>query len=486
MQRMLIAGEWVDSEGGGTMVVDNPATGEVVDEVPKGTRADARRAVDAALEAKGRMERLPAWERYKILLKAAQLIEGRLEELARILSLESGKPIRDSRIEVQRASVTFTYAAEEAKRLYGEVYQPDAYPLPPGNENRFVFSIRQPIGVVVAVSPFNFPLNLLCHKVAPALAAGNAVIAKPTSETPLIGLKLGEILVEAGVPKGGINVVTGGGSTVGAELVENPGTDLITFTGSTDVGLALAADATRRGKRVILEMGGMDPLIVLEDANLDKATDAALHGCFGLAGQVCIAVKRIFAVEKVAKPFTETLTKKVGTLNVGNPLEATTDVGPLINMESLHRIDGMVREAVEAGARVTIGGKRLADPPHAKGSFYAPTVLEDVEPEMRLAQEETFGPLGPVQSVESAEEAVERTNASIYGLQSSIYTSDLRKALKLAREIKAGGVMINDPTTIRWDNMPFGGVKQSGYGREGVRFAIQEMTELKLVNINLA
>lgn len=483
---MLIGGEWVESESGGTIVVDNPATGEVVDEVPKGTRGDARRAIDAAAEARERMARLPAWDRYKILLKTAQLIEARLEELARILSMEAGKPIRDARIEVQRASVTFTYAAEEAKRLYGEIYQPDAFPLPPGNENRFVFSIREPIGIVVAVSPFNFPLNLLAHKVAPALAAGNAVIAKPTSETPLIGLKLGELLVEAGVPKGGINVVTGGGSTVGAELVENPATDLITFTGSTDVGLNLASEATKRGKRVILEMGGMDPLIVLEDADLDRATDAALHGCFGLAGQVCIAVKRIFAVEKIAKPFTETLTRKVGTLKVGNPLDAATDVGPLINLESLRRIDGLVHEAVEAGARVTIGGKRLTDYEHAKGTFYAPTVLDEVEPDMRLAQEETFGPLGPVQTVANAEEAVERTNASIYGLQSSIYTSDLRKALKLARTIRAGGVMINDPTTIRWDNLPFGGVKQSGYGREGVRFAIQEMTELKLVNINLA
>ena len=482
---MLIGGEWVQASGGKTMKVMNPSNASVIAEVPLGTKEDARAAIDAANSAKEKIAKMPAIERYSFLLRTAQLIEQNLEALARTISMEAGKPIRDSRVEVRRAAVTFTSAAEEAKRIFGEVFRPDAYPLPAGNEDRLVFSLREPVGVVVGISPFNFPLNLLCHKLAPALASGNAVIGKPTSETPMVALKLGELLVKAGCPPGAVNIVTGPGSTVGTELVDNPGTDLVTFTGSTETGLGIYQLAAKRNKRVILEMGGMDPLIILEDADLARAADAASRACFGLSGQVCTASKRLIASGKIAKKFTRLLTERVKRLKVGDPLDDDTDVGPVINEASLNRIHMLVVEAVDDGAKVAIGGNRMSDEIHKPGYFYAPTVLSDVTGDMRLMKEEPFGPLGPVQSVEDDMAAIEAANSTIYGLQASIYTRDIGRALRMAREIRAGGVMINDPTTVRFDNMPFGGMKMSGLGREGVKYAIQEMTELKLINVNL-
>lgn len=481
-KKMFIAGEWRNAGGGETIAVLNPATEEIVATVPKGTEEDAKAAADAAYDAKARVNRISAWDRSQSLTKAARLIEEHLEELARLITLEAGKPIRDARVEARRAAITFTYAAEEAKRIYGEVYPPDAYPLPPGNENRLAFSIREPIGVVVAISPFNFPLNLLCHKVAPALAAGNCVIAKPTSETPLVAIRLVELLLQAGVPKEAVQVITGPGRSVGNTLVESPFTDLVTFTGSTQVGTQIASLGGKRAKRIILEMGGMDPVIVLDDADLPRAVEAVARATFGLAGQVCIASKRILASEEIAGKFSSLLADRVSKFKVADPSLEDTDIGPVISEESRKHIHSLVVEAKEAGAEVKVGGDSMP----GKGYFYRPTVLANVTSDMRVMQDEPFGPLGPVQSVESDDDAVRIANSSIYGLQSSVYSRDLRRALRLAREIKAGGVMINDPTTVRFDNMPFGGVKLSGLGREGVRYAIQEMTEVKLINVNLA
>jgi len=481
-KEMYIAGEWRGSSDGSRFDVVNPATEEVIASVPKGTEEDAKAAADAAYEAKGKIGKVTAWERFQFLTRAAKLIEEHNEELARIITLEAGKPIRDARVEARRAVITFTSAAEESKRIYGEVYQPDAYPLPPGNENRMAFSIREPIGVVVCISPFNFPLNLLCHKVAPALAAGNCVIAKPTSETPLVAIRLVELLLEAGVPKEAIQIVTGPGRSVGNTLVESPYTDLVTFTGSTQVGTQIASLGGKRAKRLILEMGGMDPVIVLDDADLPRAVEAVSRATFGLAGQVCIASKRILASEGIADKFAGLLAERVARFKVADPMAEDTDIGPVISEDSREHIHSLVVEAKGAGAEIKVGGSRMP----GKGYFYQPTVLAGVTSDMRIMQDEPFGPLGPIQAVESDEQAIEIANRSIYGLQSSIYSRDLRRALRMAREIKAGGVMINDPTTVRFDNMPFGGVKLSGLGREGVRFAIQEMTEVKLINMNLA
>ncbi len=465
--------------------VDNPATGEIIQRVPEATIEDVRRVIDEASAATKIAETTPAYKRAKLLLAVASMMEQRSAEFARTITLESGKPIKESQVEVTRAVGVFTFAAEEAKRIYGEVFPADAFEYPPKSENRLIFSQREPIGVVVAIGPFNFPLNLLAHKIAPALAAGNTVITKPTSETPLTALLLKDVISKAGWAEGVFSVVVGPGSTIGGELIENPKTNLITFTGSTEVGLDIAGRAARLGKKTILEMGGMDPFIVLDDANLDIATSAAIRGAFSYSGQVCTASKRFLVADSVAEPFVKALHEKMLKLNVGNPILVTTDMGPVINRAAVKRIDGMVNDAVAGGAQLIAGGKPLTDGEFAKGSYYAPTLLDNVTSDMRVGQEEPFAPLAPVFRVGSDEEAIEVANSTKYGLQASIFTRNIARALKMARHIKAGAVLIDDPTNLRWDNAPFGGVKKSGMGREGVRFAIQEMTESKLIDINL-
>lgn len=465
--------------------VDNPATGEVIQRIPEATIEDAKRVIDEASVATKIAEAIPAYKRAKLLAAAASLMEQRSAEFARTITLESGKPIKESEVEVKRAVGVFTFAAEEAKRIYGEVFPADAFEYPPKSENRLIFSQREPIGVVVAIGPFNFPLNLLAHKIAPALAAGNTVITKPTSETPLTALLLKDIVTKAGWPDGIFSVIVGPGSTIGGELIENPKTDLITFTGSTEVGLDIAGRAGRLGKKTILEMGGMDPFVVLDDANLDIASSAAIRGAFSYSGQVCTASKRFLVEDSVAEPFVKAVREKMLKLNVGNPILVTTDMGPVINRAAVKRIDGMVNDAIAHGAELIAGGKPLTEGDFAKGSYYAPTLLDNVKTDMRVGQEEPFAPLAPVFHVSSDEEAIEVANSTKYGLQASIFTKNIARALKMARHIKAGAVLIDDPTNLRWDNAPFGGVKKSGMGREGVRFAIQEMTESKLIDINL-
>ena len=483
---MLVGGEWTEANSGEWIEVDNPATGEIIDRVPNASVEDVRRVVDLAEGARSVAEEMPAYKRASLLLKVATLLQERSDAFARLISAEAGKPIREAEVEVRRAIGVFTFASEESKRLYGEVYPTDAYEYPAKSETRLAFSVREPVGVVVAIAPFNFPLNLMAHKVAPALAGGNVVIAKPTSETPLSTIKLGELIVEAGCPAGVFSVVTGPGSTVGTELVENPKTNFITFTGSTAAGLELAGRAARLGKKLTLEMGGMDPFIVLEDADLDVAADSALRGCFTYAGQVCTASKRFLVMDSVADNFSKMLAERVSKLKVGNPLDRTTDIGPVINKEAVRRIHKVVTEAKNDGARILVGGTPISHGEFAKGSYYSPTVLDYVNPASSAAQEEPFAPLAPILRISSYDEAIEIANSTIYGLQASIFTRNVGKALKLARKIRAGAVLIDDPTNTRWDNAPFGGVKKSGMGREGVRYAIQEMTENKLISVNLA
>ncbi len=470
-------GRWIE--------VDNPATGEIIQRIPEATIDDAKRIIDEASAATKIAETLPAYKRAKLLTSVASMMAERSAEFAHTITLEAGKPIRDSEVEVTRAIGVFTFAAEESKRIYGEVFPADAFEYPPKSENRLIFSQREPIGVVVAIGPFNFPLNLLAHKIAPALAAGNTVITKPTSETPLTSLLLRDVIEKAGWPKGIFNVIVGPGSSIGNELIENPKTDLITFTGSTEVGLDIAGRAARLGKKTILEMGGMDPFIVLDDANLDIASTAAIRGAFSYSGQVCTASKRFLVADSVAEEFVKSMREKMMKLNVGNPILVTTDVGPVINRAAVTRIDGIVKDAVSNGAELLEGGKPMTEGEFAKGSYYAPTLLDNVKSDMRVGQEEPFAPLAPIFRVSSEEEAIDVANSTKYGLQASIFTRNIAKALKMARRIKAGAVLIDDPTNLRWDNAPFGGVKKSGMGREGVRFAIQEMTESKLIDINL-
>jgi succinyl-CoA reductase len=406
------------------------------------------------------------------------------ENLANLISREVGKPIRDSRIEVDRAVGVFAMAAEEIRQLTGETFPADSYPMPKGNESRLIFTVREPVGVVAAISPFNYPLNLLSHKVAPALATGNTVVAKPTSVAPFTALKLAEHALVSGIPPGVFNVVLGGGDDIGKALVEHPKTRLVTFTGSTAVGKVIAERAGRGAKRVILEMGGMDPLIVFNDAPLDTAVEAALRGAFGYSGQVCTATKRIFVQDAVAGVFTESLVKRTKSLKVGPALEESTDVGPLIDMAALDRVDSVVHDAIDRGAKVLVGGSRLKGT--SGGYYYPPTVLEHVAKESSVVREEPFGPIAPIQSFPSEDEAVSMANDTPYGLQAAVYTMDIGLAFRVARRLHAGGVHLNDPTSLRWDALPFGGMKSSGLGREGLRYAMEEMTEVKTISVNTA
>jgi succinyl-CoA reductase len=481
---LFIGGDWRPPESGRYVPVVDPSTGRPIGEAPVATVDEARAAVDAAAEAEERWARVPGHARARILRATADRIDADRETLARLIASEVGKPIVDARVEVDRAAGVFRLAAEEIRQLGGESYPADAYERPAGNETRFLFTVRDPIGVVVAIGPFNFPLNLLCHKIAPALAAGNPIVAKPTSAAPFTALRVAEHLVAAGVPAGALNVVIGPGGDVGTALVEHPRTRLITFTGSTEVGKGIAERAGRHAKRVILEMGGLDPFVVLEDAALDVAVAAAARGVFAYSGQVCTASKRFLVAEPIAERFARHLAERARALRVGPALEETTEVGPLIDGAAVDRMEALVGDATAHHAKLLVGGQRPADRP--EGSFFEPTVLDEVPETARVLHEEPFGPIAPIVRFHDVAEAIRIANGTPYGLQAAVYTRDLARGFRLAKEIRAGGVHLNDPTNLRWDALPFGGVKESGLGREGLRYAMQEMTEVKLISVNYA
>jgi succinyl-CoA reductase len=481
---LFIGGEWRPPRAGEYRPVVDPSTGRPLGEAPVASAEEARAAVDAAAACEEAWGEHPGHDRARILRSVAERIRADRETLALLIAHEVGKPILDARTEVDRASGVFLLAAEEIRHLGGESYPADAYERPAGNEHRFLFSVRDPIGVVVAIGPFNFPLNLLCHKVAPALAAGNPVVAKPTSAAPFTALRLAEHLAAGGVPPGVFNVVVGPGGPVGDALVEHPRTRLITFTGSTAVGKRLAERAGRHAKRVILEMGGMDPFVVLDDAPLAATADAAARGIFSYSGQVCTASKRFLVAEGVAVRFASELAQRARALRVGPAVDEKTEVGPLIDAAAVERMEDLVTDARKRAATVLAGGERA--PGLSGGNYYAPTVLDAVPEEARVLHEEPFGPLAPIVRFRTVEDAVRIANATPYGLQAAVYTRDLARGFALAKKIRAGGVHLNDPTNLRWDALPFGGIKESGLGREGLRYAMEEMTEVKLISVNYA
>ena len=480
---LWIAGAWVPPDGGRYAPVVDPSTGRALAEAPVASAEQARSAVDAAAGREEAWGATPGHERARILRATAARLRADRESLARLIASEVGKPIGEARVEVDRAAGVFDLAADELRHLGGESYPADAYERPPGNEHRLLFTVREPIGVVVAIGPFNFPLNLLSHKVAPALAAGNPVVAKPTSAAPFTALRLAEHLAAAGLPAGVLNVVVGPGDAVGDTLVTHPATRLVTFTGSTSVGQAIAGKAAARSRRVILEMGGLDPLVVLADAPLAASVAAAARGIFTYSGQVCTASKRLLVQEPVADAFAAALAERARGLRVGPALDETTEVGPVIDAQALDRLDRLVDDARHRSAELLAGGARRE---LGGGTFFAPTVLDRVPETARAVQEEPFGPLAPIVRFEAIDDAVRIANATPYGLQAAVFTESLSKGLSLARRIRAGGVHLNDPTHLRWDALPFGGVRASGLGREGLRSAMQEMTELKLISINHA
>lgn len=413
------------------------------------------------------------YERYEVLSKVSQLLRERSEAFAKTLAVEVGKPIREARGEVERAAQTLQISAEEAKRIHGEGVPVEAAP---GSENRMAFTIRVPVGVIAAITPFNVPLNLACHKVGPAIAGGNSVVLKPAEVTPITALILAELFDEAGLPKGRLQVLTGSGSRIGEWLLENRDIRMFTFTGSSGVGEQIRQQAGIR--KVVLELGSNSATIVHKDANVDQAAALVSQKSFNNAGQVCISVQRVYVHEEIRNAFLEKLKENTEALSLGNPLDEGTDIGPMIRLRDAERVDRWIREAVEQGATVVTGGKR-------DGTFYQPTVLVDVRADMKVCREEVFGPVVSIDTYRNFEEVIDRVNDSDYGLQAGLFTTDLNLAMKAAKEIEVGGLIVNDTSNYRVDQMPYGGMKKSGTGKEGPAYTIREMTEEKIVVFNL-
>ena len=470
--RIFLEGNWVDKSQ--KIEVRNPYDNSVVDTVPKADKNDVERALSFAERGAKVMAKLPGYERWKILRKAADLMAARNEEVGRLISTEEGKIIAEGRLEASRAVETMMGSAEEAKRIHGETVPLDG---DPGGSKKIGFTLRVPCGVVAAISPFNFPLNLVCHKVGPALAAGNSVVVKPATDTPLSALKLTEILLEAGLPPEGIQCLTGSGGEIGDVLVSDRRVRKITFTGSRDIGERICRMAGI--KKVTMELGSNCPLIVMPDADLDKVAAAVAATGYANAGQVCLSTQRVLTASRVYSDFLHALQPKVQALTTGNQLDERTKVGPMIREADAVRVEKWVREAIGGGARVVVGGSR-------QGTIYAPTVVADVKPEMKISCDELFGPAVAVTPFNSVDEAIALANQTHYGLAAGIFTENLEWAMKFAREVESGNLHINWGPQWRADLMPYGGLKESGFGKEGPRYAVEEMTELKMVVFHLS
>jgi glyceraldehyde-3-phosphate dehydrogenase (NADP+) len=470
--KMYVGTEWVDKPK--TIPVINPYDGSQVDTVPKADADDIERALATAVRGARAMRKLTGYERYQILRKAADLMLQQTEDLARTITLEEGKIIGEARFETMRAAEIINLSAEEAKRLSSEVVPLDGAP---AAAKKFGFTVRVPCGVVVGISPFNFPLHLVCHKVGPALAAGNSVILKPATDTPLSALKLVRILLEAGTPPEAVQCITGNGNEVGEGLCRDPRVRKITFTGSRDVGERICQIAGL--KKVTMELGSNAPVIVMPDADLEKVATAVAATGYSNAGQVCISAQRILPLKAIYNDFLAALKPKVAALATGNPLDEKTKMGPMVRERDAERVDEWVKEAVRGGAKLVTGGER-------RGAIYAPTVLADVKPEMRVAKSELFGPAVAVTPVGTIDEAIAMANDTNYGLSAGIFTQNIDWAMKFVQEVESGNLHINWGPQWRADLMPYGGLKESGFGKEGPKYAVQEMTELKMVVLHLS
>jgi len=469
--RMYIAGQWTEAQD--TIEVLNPFDGSLVDTVPHAGPKEVDQALESATRGARIMAELPAYERYSILMNTAGLLRENQEDFARLISKESGKALWESRFEVVRAAETIELSAEEAKRIRGETIPLDAAS---GGQGKFGFTLRVPCGVVVAISPFNFPLNLLCHKVGPALAAGNAVIAKPPTDTPLTALRFTELLLEAGLPPEGIQCVTGPGGSVGEQLCADPRVRKISFTGSPSVGERICQVAGI--KKVTMELGSNSPLIIMPDADLEQVARATAATGYALAGQVCISTQRVLVNDQVYEDFLEILRPEVEAIVTGNPLEEQTQMGPMIRESDAIRVEGWINEALSSGARLITGGSR-------HGNLVSPTVVADVDAKEKISCDELFGPAVAVTRFKDIDQAIALANDSSYGLSAGIFTRNLDWAMKFIHEVHCGNLMVNWGPQWRVDLMPYGGLKQSGFGKEGPRYAVEEMTELKMAVFHL-
>ncbi|MEC1715996.1 aldehyde dehydrogenase family protein [Schinkia azotoformans] len=469
-KKLFINGEWIEASSYTTLT--SPYSEEVLAEIPSATEKEVNDAIEAAYNAREIMAKMPAHKRTAILEKLVSLFEERADEAAKIIALEAAKPITTAKQEVSRTIATYKFAAEEAKRIHGETIPLDAAP---GGENRIAYTVREPLGVVGAITPFNFPMNLVAHKVGPAIAAGNPIVLKPASQTPLSSYFLAELLEEAGLPAGALNVVTGSGRVVGDKLVTDDRVKVITFTGSPAVGIGIRNKAGL--KRVTLELGSNAALIIDNGVDVDKVINRTVVGAFSNQGQVCISLQRIYVHENVYDVFVEKFVAATKNLKVGDPLDPQTDVSALISKGDVGRTLEWIEEAKQNGAEIATGGI-------AEGNVLLPTVVLHADKSLKVSCQEVFAPIVNINKVSSVAEAIELVNDSRYGLQAGIYTDNVHTALDAAEKLHVGGVMINDIPTFRVDNMPYGGVKESGVGREGIKYAVEEMTEMKLVVFN--
>lgn len=469
--RMLIGGEWVDRAE--KLPVYRPFDGQLIDQVPAGTKEDALKAIESAVEGFEISRRLPVYKRMEILWGVVDYLKKNFNDFAMTIASEGVKTIREARKETARCLNTLSISAEEARRILGETIPFDGFP---GGENRVGYYYRFPIGVILAITPFNDPLNLVAHKLGPAIAAGNSVVLKPATDTPLSALKLGEAFVQAGLPPKVLNIITGRGSEIGDTLASHPAVRMITLTGGVEAGLDILKVSGL--KKISMELGSNCPVIVCEDADMTKAVDYSVSGAFWAAGQNCIGVQRIFIQEKIFDDYVQRFVEKTKKIKVGNQLDEETDMGAMINEREAKRVEEWVNEAVSQGGRVLAGGQR-------HGNFYDPTVMVEVPETAKLAVEEIFGPVVLLYKYHHLDEAIKRSNSVNYGLHAAIFTQDINKAFKAIHELDFGSVIINDSTDYRLDQMPFGGVKNSGLGREGIKFSLLEQTEPKVVCFTL-
>ncbi|MEW9049970.1 MAG: aldehyde dehydrogenase family protein [Neobacillus sp.] len=467
---------WINGENRLTsayMELKSPYNLEKLADVAIADRNDVEMAITAARDAGEKMAEMPAYRRAEILERVAGFLSSEKEECARLISREAAKPIKAARTEVERTIMTYTFAAHEARRIHGETVPMDAAP---GGEGRLAFTVREPLGVIAAITPFNFPMNLVAHKVGPAIAAGNTVVLKPASQTPLSAYKIAEYFHRAGLPAGALNVITGSGSMVGDVLIQDNRIKMITFTGSPEVGTYIRENSGL--KRVTLELGSNSAVIVDDDIPLEKVVPKIVTGAYAFQGQVCISIQRIYVHENIFDAFVEKFTKETSRLQLGDPLDDATDISAMITRTDMHRTKEWIDEAVEHGAVLKLGGS-------FSESIFQPTVLLNVPAAEKVSCEEAFAPVVHINSFSTIDEAISLVNDSKYGLQAGIFTKNIHDALKSAKKLEVGGVMINEIPTFRVDQMPYGGVKMSGMGREGIKYAVDEMTELKLISFKL-
>ncbi|USG65632.1 NAD-dependent succinate-semialdehyde dehydrogenase [Brevibacillus ruminantium] len=476
-KHMYINGEWVSAESGETVQIVNPATGEVVGTVAFGDDRDANKAIEAAHQAFAGWSRLTARERSKYLYNLSELVRKSRDELAGIISAEMGKPLGEAKGEVLGAADNFVWYAEEAKRVYGET-------IPSSLANKRIMVLKQPVGTVGAITPWNFPVNMVARKIAPALAAGCTVVLKPAESTPLSAIRLFELIEEAGFPKGVVNLVIGKPEAIGQEFIDNPKLSKIAFTGSTRVGKLLMEGAAKQVKRVSMELGGHAPFIVFPDADLDAAVKGLFESKFRNSGQMCICTNRLYVHEEVADAFTEKLVERLKQTKVGDGREKGTEIGPLVNERALNKVLEHIEDARSKGGQVVYGGKRLTEGDYAKGFYCEPTVIADVTDEMKISYEETFGPVVPMVRFTDEAEVLKLANNTRYGLAAYVYTRDNQRCFRMAEELEYGIVGINDGSPTQ-TQAPFGGFKESGIGREGGHFGMDEYLETKFVSIGL-